>query len=342
MTRSSSQEQLQKAKREAAKAFLKAPTVIAVGIGKKLKKGAETTIDSVRIYVSRKCDRDQLPAAFKIPKSILDVPTDVIPIGRPFRPITAPSMRRSGGRRVKLGASIGFALPSHSPKAPGVAQHGGAADELPANVSPVVSGRLGAIVEDAEGEKYVLSNNHVLAMNGRVPDGQAFASTVSARSGGATIARRAGFIPLDPDGRNAVDCALARLEAEADLPRKIQKAAKPKAGQEVVIVGQPGRTGRIVDVSADLFIDYSFGSFRFVDQVLIEGDKDDFAKDGDSGGIVATNDGLAVALIVAGAGRLTAACPLDKALRSLGVSLVTAPSASPPRHGHKSHSGRKK
>ena len=100
------------------------------------------------------------------------------------------------------------------------------------------------------------------------------------------------------------------------------------------LLGQPvvkfGRTtgltkGIIVDIDADIVVDYTFGSFRFVNQVLIQGKG--FANDGDSGAVVITQpadaakEREAVAMVVAPVGEFTAACPLQVALDILGKEL---------------------
>ena len=113
---------------------------------------------------------------------------------------------------------------------------------------------------------------------------------------------------------------------EKNAPVQVTETGKPERGQEVFKFGKTtGRkTGTIVDVDATILVDYSFGTFRFVDQVLIEGETEDFAGDGDSGAVVVTRkDGkhVAVAMVFAPMGKFTAACPLDVVLQDLGEEL---------------------
>ena len=74
-------------------------------------------------------------------------------------------------------------------------------------------------------------------------------------------------------------------------------------------------TGTVVDVNADFYIEHSFGTFLFTNQVVIEGDDDNFAGHGDSGSVVVDvgdEEGpKAVALIFAEAGRFAVACTLE-------------------------------
>jgi hypothetical protein len=84
--------------------------------------------------------------------------------------------------------------------------------------------------------------------------------------------------------------------------------------------------GKIVDIDADLYVDYSFGTFRFEHQVIIDGATENppFATAGDSGAIVvdmATKRGTA--MILAASGRFAVACPLPTVFAELGKRLST-------------------
>ena len=77
-------------------------------------------------------------------------------------------------------------------------------------------------------------------------------------------------------------------------------------------------SGTVVDVDASFYVEYSFGTFLFTDQVVIEGDNDVFAADGDSGSIVIdTNANRAIAMIFAESGRYAIACPLRSVINEL-------------------------
>ncbi len=298
------------------------PSVVGIGIGKKLVKGDPTDSWCVRIYVERKQELDLLGPASVMPPTIRDVPTDVIEIGGVgrLRPVgRAPNLSKTPGP----GASIGFR------------------DDA-ANVNQAIAGTLGAVVQDLGGKKYILGSNHILAMNGRVPRDTPIVSPALAdvfrRAEASPIAKRDDFIELTRDKPNHVDCALARLNKGADVSARFQEIGKlppapgqPKVGREVAKIGRmTGRTaGTIVDVDADFFVDYSFGTFHFVDQVLIEGkDGKEFAKDGDSGAVVVDvqdRDKQAAAMVFASAGKFTLACPLTEVVNQFkelhGVSL---------------------
>jgi hypothetical protein len=71
-------------------------------------------------------------------------------------------------------------------------------------------------------------------------------------------------------------------------------------------------------VNADFYVEYSFGTFLFSNQVVIEGDDDAFAADGDSGSIVIDPaQKLAIAMIFAESGRFAIACSLADVFQQL-------------------------
>jgi len=128
-----------------------------------------------------------------------------------------------------------------------------------------------------------------------------------------------------------VDCALARLE-------KAPKAIHPRTpelgrrGTRVKKVGAASGTtyGRIVDTHADVSVDYSFGTFRFNDQILIKGVvrkrvEREFALDGDSGAIAVDDKGVPIGIVFAEAGHYAVACPLTEVLAKLGDRLAKVP-----------------
>jgi hypothetical protein len=150
------------------------------------------------------------------------------------------------------------------------------------------------------------------------------------------------FIELKRGQRNSVDCALAPLVKPpaqhtdpfvqgnfraAPLSGRAQGAAVASTsigdadrGQKVTKDGAiTGLTfGTVVDVNADFYVEYSFGTFLFTDQIVIEGDTDTFAADGDSGSIVIYPEkNQAIAMIFAESGGFAIACSLAEVLNQL-------------------------
>ena len=323
------------AKSVASAKYLGTPTganVVGVGVGTKFIAGVDTGIPCVKFYVSKKPEPDEIPPLTLIPSDILGVATDVIDIGRTFGPrINARRRSNKGSGPAKPGDSIGPQV------------------EVATNFNPSFSGTLGGVLADANGRQYILSANHVLAVNGRVPLSDSKIVTPGPEDGlfasSRPIARLTNAVRLVYDAYNEVDCAIAEVigEIEPLLPDNsaIRGPAEPRIGSVVTKFGKSTlRTeGKIVDVNADILVDYMFGTFKFTGQMLIDGGATDFAADGDSGALVVDEDttppetlgiaedtgqmrsplrsAKAVGLLFAPAGRFTAACPIVAVLRSL-------------------------
>jgi hypothetical protein len=190
-------------------------------------------------------------------------------------------------------------------------------------------------VVQANNSRYILSCNHVLAVNGRVPADAQIVSGASIEIGKspAVIARPGPSIEISRDQDNFVDCALAevtdRNKVYAAFPDELGKVLFPDRpldnlrglGTKVKKFGAiTGLTnGTIVDLDADFFVDYSFGTFRLNSQIVIDGQirgqsKDVFASDGDSGSLLIGPDQTAIGMVFAEADRFALACPLQKVI----------------------------
>jgi hypothetical protein len=305
------------AKNLAANRFLRENTfanVVGIGIGKKMVGDRLTNTDCVRIYVQSKLDVEDLRPAALLPPEFLDVPTDVIEIGS-----------LGAGKKLrdpKLGANPrpGFPIRLKSDRP---------------NVSPAAVGTLGAVVKDANDRsngRYILSCNHVLTWNGRGSE-LPVVSGVLADPGNNIIAVSDRFVEIRRDEENLVDCALASIKDRdvssafpEDIGRLKPEPIQPAVGMTVAKYGAATHytKGRIVDVDADFFIDYSFGKFRFTNQVVIDSGADhiEFAADGDSGSTGVDLETMQpTAMIFAEAGRFAVACPLAKVLEELEDNL---------------------
>lgn len=308
------QSTLQAAKAEAVVKYLKPNgNIVGIGIGKKQING--TLTDCLRIYVVKRQPEDLIAPAQVVPKgtTILDVPVDVIEVG-PFgrngqSPVKDTGTETRPGSPIRVKTAL-------------------------TNVNEGARGTLGAVVTDGEA-LYILSCNHILAVNGRIPGNSESAQIVSAEFVGkeTEIATLCDFIPLRRDTVNAVDCAVARLldntSIETGFPDKTVRltsgnAAAPRWDMKLGKVGAgTGLThGRIVDTDVDLYIPYSFlDSVRFDRQIMIQSEPEDaaFATNGDSGAIIIDEDsGQAVGMIFASSGEFAVACPLETVLTELG------------------------
>lgn len=288
--------------------------VVGIGIGHKLVKGKSTGVHSIRFYVERKIDKRVIPKKFLLPKRVGNVGTDVIETGR-F--VVLQPRRQKRMRPVQPGCSIGC-----QPKD-----------------GHLMAATLGAIVAK-DGEHYVLSNNHVLANENRLPLGSPiFQPGLRDKNapGKDRIAKLSHFVRLKDHGSNAVDCAIAVLAKKitwnaALLPRVFKlKSGIPIHAATKMAVEKTGRetgytTGKIEDVSVTIKVGgYSAGSLRFVDQILIRADgKKPFCGGGDSGSLVVDRKSKRpVGLLFGGAaGRFAVANHVSDVLRHLGVTIV--------------------
>jgi hypothetical protein len=287
--------------------------VVGIGIGHKLVKGRSTGDHSIRFYVERKIDKKVIPKSFRLPKRVGNVGTDVIETGR-FVVLQPPQRRRM--RPVRPGCSIGC-----QPK-----------------IGHLMAATFGAIVAK-DGKHYVLSNNHVLANENKLPIGSPiFQPGLRDKNapGKDRIAKLSHFIRLNVHGSNEVDCAIARLAKKtkwnaAVLPRVNKlKSGIPIPAAANMAVEKIGRatgytTGKIEDVSVTVKVDYGLGTLTFIDQILISGDgKKPFSGGGDSGSLVVDRKskrpvGL---LFGGGTGRFAVANHLSDVLKHLGVTII--------------------
>ena len=336
--------------------------VVGVGIGNKVVDEVPTETLCVRIYVQSKFDIDDVTPAYLLPSSFLDIPTDIIPVGR--LGVERPLQRRLPAPESD-GTKKDAALREEVPIGPG------SPIRLQSNNSNLNSravGTLGAIVT-SKGKTYILSCNHVLNFNGRV-NKDSKAEIVSGDLSFGNYAPKIGvagefFVKLNRNGSNLVDCALAevsfvqkspapgdalpmmangpwnppkaRLQAQFPAPIKVAESVEPYRDQKVMKFGAvTGMTkGVVVDINADFYIDYGFGTFLFKNQVVIDGQgqhnfegpfKDIFATDGDSGSVLMDQQNQnPVALIFAEAGRFAVACPYREVEKQIGLLL------NPPR-----------
>ncbi|ACV61077.1 conserved hypothetical protein [Desulfofarcimen acetoxidans DSM 771] len=121
------------------KKILRRKNVVGVGVGTKLTRGEDTGKTAIVVFVKKKLPQAEIYGTEVLPKKINDLEVDVVEIG------TVRLLGRTDrGRPAQPGVSIAHYKST--------------------------AGTLGAIVRDLEtGEKFILSNNHVLAnaTNGR-------------------------------------------------------------------------------------------------------------------------------------------------------------------------------
>ncbi|MCB1908199.1 MAG: hypothetical protein KDH15_12585 [Rhodocyclaceae bacterium] len=223
------------------------------------------------------------------------------------------------------------------------------------------AGTLGALVTDGA-ESFVLSNNHVLALENAATIGdKVIQPGLLDENGDANSCSAAGtdyspyvvgelsnYVPLAFGGINTVDAAIARIDPcdgagcidpqgrILDIGGLSDDTVDFTNLQDLVglAVQKSGRTtglttGSIAAVGVSVTVTYDFGSATFEDQILVGGDKGAFIKAGDSGSLLATQPAgagalpQAVGLLFAGSvSGVAIANRIDKVLAAFDVGMV--------------------
>lgn len=186
------------------------------------------------------------------------------------------------------------------------------------------SGTLGSLVQDDNGNQFILSNNHVLARENQASAGEATIQPGLLDENGDPnscspsgtdytpyiVGALADFVPLAFDGSdNLVDAAVASVATGCststgdcvDPDGQILEIGGlsgntfdvDTAPDPFIAVQKSGRTtalttGVIGAVGVDVSVTYDFGTAHFTDQILVSGDKGAFLKAGDSGSLLVT------------------------------------------------------
>ena len=299
--------------------------LLGVGIGNKVK-GTQTRDDiSLRFYVGKKipkglldenkaaaaslftkpqaADSGSAEAPWFVPPNFEQVQTDVVEIGR---------ARPYSGQLV-----LGSAISADSPRLRGIG-----------------AGAVGALVRD-NGRFGLITCNHVIACNGWFPKGtKVMLMSFSGPQATPVVAAYDRCVPLRPGEPNEADCALAYLEpaiSASGVPDgakyTVTTPGTPAPRARVVKTGPATgtTTGEIVDLDAEILVDYEFGTYTLTRQLAIQGvDDKPFASDGDSGSIVFLDDGKRqepLAMIWGGGRSLVFASPIQSCLTGLGPNV---------------------
>lgn len=197
-----------------------------------------------------------------------------------------------------------------------------------------MAGTFGALVKTTR-KVYILSNNHVLADENRLPlDSPIFQPGLldDGNIDTDTIARLSRFITLRANRFNNVDAALAEPLRRNLVDNDVLHIGAPNGTAPAAIdmmVHKFGRTtsyttGRIVSIDTDVSVEYETAEFTFASQIIILGSNGQmFSDSGDSGSIIlqrGTN--TAVGLLFAGSPNHTIANHIGSVLRALRVQLA--------------------
>jgi hypothetical protein len=205
----------------------------------------------------------------------------------------------------------------------------------------VTAGTLGAFVRDNNGQRFLLSNNHVIANSNSAQPLDPVLQPGPWDNGipADRVAGLARWIPIDKSSANHLDCAIAALDAGMtyELDGFSGLVVAPNYDLEEQPVWKVGRTsarrrGRVSAVEVDnVVLRYDgLGNIQFNGQVEVESvDPAPFAEPGDSGALVVTDSGHAIGLVFGGTevggtnGQgIAYANPLVDVLQALNVTLI--------------------
>lgn len=308
-------------------ALLQKQGVTGTAIGKKWINGQETDEDAILIFVQDKQPADQIVSKSTLPQfserdliptEIDGIRTDVIAVGRIVKHIGFKERMRP----VKPGYSVG---------------HG-----------KITAGTIGGIFIDQDGDVVILSNNHVLANENSAKNGDliyqpgpadsssnrritGWADPVSRLPYVATLKK---FMRMGKKG-NTHDSAIAKIHPKM-LSEKMVNDLYPSINNRLMGFGVPqvgmkvqkcGRTtghttGKIIGINASFDVDFDFGNARFEKCVVTTA----MSQGGDSGSIIQSMDGKAVALLFAGSDQVTLANPMQIVRDYYGLELFSAQS----------------
>ena len=283
--------------------------IVGIGVGLRFAEGRPFPELVVKVFVVKKFPPSKVPSGAMVPENVNGVPTDVHEFGR----IRAQAFGRIP-RPVQCGCEIGPA-------------HGGE------------SGTLGCLVV-ANGQLFILSNNHVMAKVNQLPGGthilqpgdvshgQDQADLIGVLDGGYPR------IDFTPGADNRVDAALALTSWADDFdlvdPTFVggvvmsEDPVQAAVGMNVHKIGM--RTdhtiGQVVGAHVDnMPVGYESGTANYNDMVVVTGQGTLFSAPGDSGSVIMTlGANQPTALLVAGSSQGTVACNIGNVGAALGIT----------------------
>lgn len=282
--------------------LLRKRNVTGVGVGKKVVGGVRTDEACVVVFVKRKLPRSKVRRRDLVPPHVGSVPTDVLETGRI---VAFPYTSRY--RPAPGGVSIGHYR--------------------------ITAGTLGAVVR-RDGQRVILSNNHVLANSNNAVvgdailqpgpvDGGLMADRIATLEEFVRIHFDPGFlerilnffrwlfgIPIPPTPDNYVDAAIARPLSDGHVADEILDIGLVAGVAEASIdmpVQKTGRTtmhtqGTVLAIHATVRVNYGDGKVAVFKDQLVTGP---MSAGGDSGSLVVDMDRRAVGLLFAGSSTVT-------------------------------------
>ncbi|CAG7840457.1 hypothetical protein CLOHAE12215_01881 [Clostridium haemolyticum] len=287
------------------KFFLGKCNVIGVALGYKMVNGFYTNQKCITVFVTKKVSCNELLDSEIIPSYYKGFQTDVKECGMPVCDSLTGRLRP-----LLNGYSIG-------------------------NILENMCGTSGCLVKDRY--LYILSNNHVFALNNKAPINSAIVQP-SVYDGGKiekdVIGHLKKYIPIKfIEGKNMpeniVDCALCQVISRSFVLPDITYVGIPKGTDKAKINDDVKKVGRSTELTTGKINNVS-GTFRVKCQVVSK--QALFKKQivttrmgqpGDSGSLILNKDNYAISLYMASINDITISNPIQEILNSLKVQLVT-------------------
>ncbi|GAJ03004.1 unnamed protein product, partial [marine sediment metagenome] len=210
----------------------------------------------------------------------------------------------------------------------------------------IMAGTLGCVVIDnTDGERCILSNNHVLAdcdsdTDSRANVGDPIVQPGTLDGGTCTtdvdrIATLKRWIQFNSTGDNLADAAIGDIIHDSDISDEIGCDLGRVQGIrelteddiDVLQVQKCGRTtchttGTVIDIDVTVNVEYGTGAvYRFIHAIFFT----DMSDPGDSGSLILDMDMKAVGLLFAGSDTVTVANPIQTVLGQMNVAFPPPP-----------------
>lgn len=305
-------EQIKQIKEIYKQELMSKTNVVAVGVGYKYINGVKTDELSVVVNVSQKVSLEQLNTKDIVPAELDNILTDVVETGN-IQALYNPTEKfrpASGGVSIghfdvtagTLGVTVVKETESIIPEG-----------ESFISINDMIVGYPISKLTP-KNEYFILSNNHVLVNGNHAEIGDSIyqPGVVDGGTENDTIAQLHSFVPIDFEGTNKVDAALAKPLNNGDIiPKEILEIGEISGVVEAELgmsVRKYGRTtqlttGTVTQIYVTVDVGgYPDGTARFEEQIITTC----MSGGGDSGSLLIEQNGQkAVGLLFAGSGTIT-------------------------------------
>jgi hypothetical protein len=298
-------------------------------------------------YVAVRNARTAVPLSAKagqsIPMTLEGVP--VLLVNSFNDPVTLARVPHSGPASPGLGSLISEQQ-AHTPLVCGLQIQNFDQDTRSGEIAAgfMIVGTLGCFVQLSNGDRAILSNNHVVAgeNDGKVGDTILQPGSATPATASATLTDFVRLQPSPPGASiaagnvifNDVDAGVATINPGLQHTQGYLSARSAVAPRGVAVasindtVHKVGRTtgltfGRVTQVGVVLPDAYKPGQCWLRQTIAIEGlNGTTFSDHGDSGSAIVRDDGMVVGLLFAGNGIQTYACAIDNVLNQLACTMI--------------------